>query len=75
MVEFCGGEELYPFGWIVSTEDAEICFKFLICLFSLAISLWMVSSREANIILEEMSEFLGKGRSKLRAMVGNESVV
>ena len=75
MVEFCRGKELYPFSWVVSTKDVKICFKFLIGSLSLTISLRMIGSREANIVLEEMSEFLGEGRSKLRASVGDESVV
>ena len=75
VVEFCRGKELYPFSWVVGTKDAEICFELLIGSLSLTISLWMISSGEANIILEETSEFLGKGRSKLRTLVRDESVM
>ena len=75
MVEFCRGKELYPFSWVVGTKDVEIYFELLISLLGLTISLRMIGSGEANIILEETSEFLGKGRSKLRASVGDESIV
>ena len=75
MVEFCGGKELYPFSQVVGTKDVKICFKFLIGSLSLTISLRMIGSREVNIILEETSEFLCKGGSKLRASVRDESVV
>ena len=75
MVEFCGGEELYPFGWVVGTKDAKICFKFLIGLLGLTIHLRVISSGEAYIVLEETSKFFGKGRSELRATVRDESVV
>ena len=75
MVEFCGGKKLYPFSQVVGAKDAKICFKFLISLLSLSISLRMIGSREANIILEEVSKFFGKGRGKLRTMVGDESVM
>ena len=75
MVEFCRGKELCPFSRVVGTEDAEISLKFLISSLSLTISLRVISSGKVNIILEETSEFFGKGRSKLRATVGDESVV
>ena len=74
-MEFRRGKELYPFSQIVGAKDAEICLKLLIGSLSLTISLWMVGSGEANIILEEMSEFLSQGRGKLRALVGDESIM
>ena len=61
MVEFCGGKELYPFSRVVGTKDAEIGLKFLISSLSLTISLRVISSGKANIILEEMSKFFGEG--------------
>ena len=75
MVKFCQEKELYPFSWVVGAEDMEICFELLISLLGLTISLRMVGSREVNIILEETSEFLSEDRSKLRASVGDESIV
>ena len=75
MVEFCGGKELHPFSQVIGTEDAEVCFKFLIGSLSLTISLGMISGGKANIILEEMSKLLGEGRSTLRTMIIDESVV
>ena len=54
VVEF-GREELYPFGWVVGTEDVEIGFKFLIGSFCLSISLRMIGSGESYIILEKAS--------------------
>ena len=53
----------------------EICFELLISLFGLSISLRMVGSGEVNIVFEESSEFLGKGRSELRTSVRDESVM
>ena len=75
MVKFCRGKELYPFSQVVGAKDVEICFELLIGSLSLSISLRMVGSGEVNIILEETSEFLSKGRSELRALVGDESIV
>ena len=75
MVEFHRGKELYPFGQIVGTKDVEISFEFLIGSLSLSIGLRMVGSGKVNIIPEETCEFFSKGRSELRALVGDESVV
>ena len=75
MVEFCGDKELYPFSWVVGTKDAEIDFKLLIGSLSLTIHLWVISSRQVNVIFEEASEFLGEGGGKLRTTIRDESVV
>ena len=75
MMEFCRGKELYPFSQVVGAKDAEISFELLIRSLSLSIGLRMVDGGEVNIILEETSEFLSEGRSELRALVGDESIV
>ena len=75
MVEFRRRKELYPCSWVVGTEDAKVCLKFLIGLLSLTISLRVIGSGQADVILEEMSKFLGKGRGKLRATIRDESVM
>ena len=74
-MEFCRGKELYPFSRVVGAKDAKISFEFLIGSLSLSIRLRMVGRGEANIILEEMSKFLSEGRGKLRASVGDESIM
>ena len=53
VVEFSRGKELYPFGWVVGTEDAEIGFEFLIGLFRLSIGLGMIGSGELYIVSKE----------------------
>ena len=53
VVEFGGGKELYPFGWVVGTEDAEIGFKFLIGSFRLSIGLGMIGSGESYVVSKE----------------------
>ena len=75
MVEFHRGKELYPFGQIVGTKDAEISFEFLIGLLGLSVGLRMIGSGEANIIFEEASEFFGEGGGELWTMVRDESIV
>ena len=54
MVEFCGGEELRPFSWVIGAEYAEIGFEFLIGSFCLSVSLGMVGSGESYVIIEEV---------------------
>ena len=53
VVEFSRRKELYPFDWVVGTEDVEIGFEFLIGSFCLSISLGMIGSGELYIISKE----------------------
>ena len=57
MVEFCGGEELRPFSWVIGTEYVEIGFEFLIGSFSLSIGLRVVGGGEFDIIFQEVGKF------------------
>ena len=52
VVEFGSGEEFHPFLRVVGTKDSEIGFDLLIGSFSFSISLRMISSGEADIIVE-----------------------
>ena len=54
MVEFCGGEELHPFSWVIGAEYAEIGFEFLIGLFSLSVCLRVVGGGESYVVVEEV---------------------
>ena len=51
VVEFGCGEEFCPFLGVVGTEDLEISLNFLVGSFSLPISLRVIGSRKANIIV------------------------
>ena len=53
MVEFCGGEELRPFSWVIGAEYVEIGFEFLIGSFSLSVSVSVVGSGEPYVVVEE----------------------
>ena len=75
MVEFCGGEVLHPFCWVVGAEDVEIHLKFLIGSFSLSVNLRVISCGQVNVIFEEASKSLGKGRGKLETLIRDESVM
>ena len=52
VVEFSCGKEFQPFLGVVGTEDLEISLNFLVGSFSLPISLRVIGSRKANIIVE-----------------------
>ena len=52
MVEFGCGEEFHPCLGVVGAEDLEIGLNFLVGSFSLPISLRVVGSQKADIILE-----------------------
>ena len=73
--EFSMGDIFGPGFRVVSTEDLKICFDFLVYLFSFSIRLWIVSCGEGEVVFEEFFQFSGKGRGKLRAMVGDDFVV
>ena len=75
MLEFGGSEEFGPLVWVVCAEDPEVSFNFLIGSFGLPISLGMVSGGEAVVVFEDSSEFSGKGRCELWAMVRDEGIM
>ena len=51
-MEFGCSKKFRPFLGVVGAEDLEIGFDFLVGLFSLPISLRVISSQKANIIVE-----------------------
>ena len=53
----------------------EVCFKFLVYLFRLTISLRVIGGGEGNIIFQEMGKFLCEGRGKLGASIRDDSVM
>ena len=75
VVELSGREELGPQGRIIDTKDLKICFKFLIGLFSLPISLGVVCSGESYIIFEKASKFPSEGRGELGTTIGDNCIV
>ena len=55
MGKFSVGNGVGPSGGLVSTENAEVCFNFLVDAFSFSISLWMVGGGEGEVILKDSS--------------------
>ena len=52
VVEFGCGKKFCPFLGVVGTEDLEISLNFLVGLFGLPISLRVIGSEKADIIVE-----------------------
>ena len=75
MLELNGGEELGPLVRIVCTKDPKISFNFLVGLFRLPISLWMISSGEADIVFKDSSEFPSESSGELWAVVRDKGIV
>ena len=54
------GKELGPSVRVISTEDTEISFYFLISSFGLSIGLRMIGGGEADIVFKDSGEFLSE---------------
>ena len=72
MGELCVGDRVSPHSWLVSANDTEIGFDFLVYSFSLSIRLWVIGGREGKIVLENAPKFLGKFGGKLGSMIGDD---
>ena len=75
MVKLSGRKEVCPFSRVVGTEYTKVCFNFLIDPFYLSVCLRVVCSRELDIIVEELCQFLGEYRCELWTSVGYQGVV
>ena len=73
--KFGMGNVVSPRSGLVSTEDPEVHFNFLVYLFSFSIRLRVVGSGERKIIFQELSEFSSEGGCKLGASVRDDFVV
>ena len=45
---------------VISTEDTEISFYFLVGWFGLSVGLWVIGSGKTNIVFEESGKFSGE---------------
>ena len=75
MVKLSSGKKVRPFPRVVGTEDAEVCFNFLIGSFCLSIRLRVIRGGEFDIVVEELCQFSGKGGCELWASVGYQRVM
>ena len=75
MMKLSGGKEVHPLLRVIGAKDAEICFYLLIGPFSLSICLRVICSGEFDVVVKELCQFSGKGRSELRASVRYQGVM
>ena len=60
---------------MITIEDVQVSFDFLIYMFHFSIGLGVISSKQEMIIVEEFSKFSSEGRSKLRATIRDDFVI
>ena len=65
MGEFSVGDRFGPRCGIIAAKDTKVGFDFLIDPFGFAVRLWVIGGGEREVVVEEFSEFSGKGRCKL----------
>ena len=75
MGEFCVGDCVSPGTRVGSAEDPKIRFNLLVDTFSFTIRLRVVGGGQGEVVIEEFSKLLGKGRGKLWATIRDDLVV
>ena len=73
--KFGVGDVIGPRSGVVSTENLEVRFDFLVYLFSFSIGLGVVGCGKGQVVFQELPKFSSEGGSKLRALVGDDFVV
>jgi hypothetical protein len=66
---------LYPIKKCGVAVNVEVCFKFLVQMLSLTISLRVICGGEGNFVVKESSKFFGKFRGELGASVRDDFVI
>ena len=69
MGKFCVGNRFRPRCGIIAAEDTKVGLDFLVDSFSFAVGLWVIGSREGEVIVQEFSKFSSKGGCELRAPI------
>ena len=59
--EFGMSYQICPQDGIISTEDPEVCFNFLVDPFCFCVRLGVIGGREGEIVVKEFFKFLGEG--------------
>ena len=73
--EFSVGDLVCPGTRVGPAEDPEVCLDLLVNTFCLTVRLEVVGGGEGEIIVEELSEFLGEGRGELWTLVRDDFIV
>ena len=73
--EFCVRDLISPGTRVASTEDLKVYFNLLVDMFSPTVILEVISSTEEEVIVEELSKFLGEGRGELSTTIRDDFVI
>ena len=60
---------------IASIEDSKVYFNLLVDMFCLTVRMGVISSTEEEVIVEELSKFLGEGRGELSTTIRDDFVI
>ena len=69
------GDVIGPGSGVISTEDLEVRFDFLVHLFGFPVRLGVESGGKGKVVFQEFSQFLSKGGGELGASIGDDFVV
>ena len=61
--------------WVKSIEDLKVGFNLLVDLFCFAIRLELIGSGEGEVVVEELSKLLDKGRCKLWTSIRDDLII
>ena len=75
MCKLCIGDFVSPGGRIRFIKDPQLGFDFLIDSFHFSIRLRVVGSGEEKVVVEEFSEFFGKGGGKLWTVIRDNLII
>ena len=75
MSELSMGDVIGPGSGVISTEDSEVRFDFLVHPFGFPIRLGVVSGGKGKVVFQEFSQFSSKEGGKLGASIGDDFVI
>ena len=75
MRKFGVGDLFRPRGRVISAEDSEIGFDFLVHTFGFSIRLGVVGGGEGEVVVQDLAEGFGKGGGELRTTIRDDFVI
>ena len=75
MGKFRVGDLVSPGTRVGPAEDPKVCFNLLVDTFCFTVRLGVIGGGQGEVIVQEFSKLLGKGRGELWATVGDDFVV
>ena len=63
--KLCMGDFISLGTWVGPAEDPKVCFNLLVDVFCLTVGLRVVGGGKGEVVVQEFSKLLGKGRGEL----------